>query len=110
MGYTRALLSFRQAGVGPEAGNALRAALEQTPHVPTYLTGRKRIPIRMPEYIGFGDGAEAVDYAAAHLNYWRRTPGAIDWLREHVEALGKGVKTKRKMSRQRSSKGSRRPS
>lgn len=44
------------------------------------LTGKKRIPNRLPDYIGIGDDAEAVVYAAHHLNYWRRTPGAIEWL------------------------------
>jgi len=82
--YTRALLTFRKSGPSPKADRALQEALEENQHVPTYLTGKKRIPNRLPDYIGFGDEAEAVVYAAHHLNYWRRTPGAVEWLERHA--------------------------
>ena len=48
------------------------------------LTGQKRIPNRLPDHIGFGDENEAVAYAADHLNHWRRTEGAVDWLQEQL--------------------------
>lgn len=80
--YTRALLEFRKHGASARANKALDDALEENPHVPAYLTARKRIPNRLPELIGMGDANEAISYAADHLNYWRRTPGAIEWLSE----------------------------
>jgi len=76
--YTRALVKFRQQGASKQADKALRDALEENPHAPAYLTGRKRIPNRLPEYIGWGDEREAIAYAADHLHYWRRTPGAVE--------------------------------
>jgi tetratricopeptide (TPR) repeat protein len=84
--YTRALLAFRAGGATIEANRALKDALQQNQHVPAYLTGEKRVPSRLPEYIGLGDEREAVAYAADHLNYWRRIPGAVDWLQEQLAA------------------------
>ncbi len=78
--YTRALLEFRQHGASMRANRALADALKENPHVPPYLTGKKRIPSRLPTLIGMGDEAEAVAYASDHLNHWRGTPGAIEWL------------------------------
>jgi len=83
--YTRALLEFREGGASKEAGRALQKALKQNPHVPAYLTGRKRIPPRTPDYIGWGDENEAVAYAAVYLPHWRRTQGAVAWLQSHLK-------------------------
>jgi tetratricopeptide (TPR) repeat protein len=79
--YTRALLAFRQGGPTSEANRALQEAVKTNPHVPAYLTGKKKIPPRLPPYIGFGDQNEAIHYAAGYLTHWRKTPGAIDWLK-----------------------------
>ncbi len=88
--YTRALLAFRRAGgASQEAEEALGTALGMNPHVPAYLTGRKRIPARLPDYIGWGDDNEAVTYAAHYLSHWRRTPGAVDWLRPKPPPAGR---------------------
>ena len=83
--YTRALLEFRKSGASDRARKALAKALEQNAHVPDYLTGKKRIPNRLPSLVGLGDENEAIDYAAKHLNHWRRTPGAVDRLAEQVK-------------------------
>jgi tetratricopeptide (TPR) repeat protein len=102
--YSRVLLAFRAGGASQAAEAALQAAIEQNPHVPAYLTGRKRIPSRLPSYIGWGDDREAAAYASAYLPDWRRTPGAVDWLQRHVTAApaakplplaGKGRRRKR---------------
>jgi len=82
--YSQALLEFRQSGASPKANRGLRAALEQNPLVPAYLSGKKRIPNQLPAYIGMGDENEAIAYAADHLNHWRRTPGALNWLEEQL--------------------------
>jgi tetratricopeptide (TPR) repeat protein len=84
--YTRALLTYRSAGASTKANRKLKDALKENPHVPDYLTGKKRIPNRLPEMLEWGGESEAVDYAANHLNYWRSTPGAIQWLKEQQAA------------------------
>jgi tetratricopeptide (TPR) repeat protein len=99
--YTRALLEFRQHGAAAPANKALREALKQNPHVPPYLTGQKRIPNRRPDYMGMGDEREAVWYASEHLNYWRRTPGAVEWLAEQSKAKPARTAPKRRAARGR---------
>jgi tetratricopeptide (TPR) repeat protein len=95
--YTRALLEFAQSGPGRAAERALKEALETNRHVPPYLTGRKRIPVRLPGYITWGGEDEAIIYANSYLAHWRQTPGAIEWLQEHAPSskASKKVKTKR---------------
>lgn len=83
--YTRALLAFRKRGESNEANKILSDAMEQNPFVPDYLIGVKRIPARIPTTIGWGDEREAVSYAGDHLNYWRETSGAVEWLRNRFE-------------------------
>jgi len=82
--YTRALLEFRKGGAMDKANKALQKALKYNPHASPYLTGQKRIPNRLPDTIGFGDESEAVAYAADHLNHWRRSEGAVNWLQQQV--------------------------
>ncbi|MBE0410225.1 MAG: hypothetical protein IBX69_10890 [Anaerolineales bacterium] len=78
--YTRALLAFKKSGESNEANQILSDAMAQNPFVPEYLTGKKRVPVRIPNTIVWGDETEAVSYASDHLNYWREVPGAVDWI------------------------------
>jgi tetratricopeptide (TPR) repeat protein len=80
--YTRALLAFRKSGRSRQVDKLLREALKYNKHVPAFLTGRKRIPVQSPDYVTLGGADEAAKYARAHLNDWRRTPGALAWLKE----------------------------
>jgi tetratricopeptide (TPR) repeat protein len=80
--YTKALIAYRKKGAHPSSNRALKSALTENPHVYVYLSGKKRIPNRLPSFIGIGDEAEAVAYAACHLNYWRQTTGALEWMEQ----------------------------
>ena len=53
---------------------------KQNPHVPAYLSGRKLLPARLPDYVGFGDASEAVGYAASAKALWESVPDALAWL------------------------------
>jgi tetratricopeptide (TPR) repeat protein len=79
-GYTKALAAFRRQGDSAQARRLLAEARELNPHVPAYLSGRKRLPARLPNYVGFGDASEAVDYAASAKALWASVPGALAWL------------------------------
>ncbi len=102
--YTRALLAFRQQGTSSAANKALADALKENPHVTAYLTGKKRIPTSLPPLIGMGDEEEAIAYAHEHLNHWRRTPGAIEWLSAAKPPRAKPAKTKVRRSSPRKRK------
>lgn len=78
--YTKALATFRRQGDSAEARRLLEEGRELNPHVPAYLSGRKRLPKRLPDYVGFGDDSEAVDYAAGAAALWGSVPGALAWL------------------------------
>jgi tetratricopeptide (TPR) repeat protein len=80
LAYTKALAAFRREGASANAARLLAEALEANPHVVGYLTGRKPLPNRLPDYIGFGDENEAVVYAAGAAALWASVPGALAWL------------------------------
>jgi tetratricopeptide (TPR) repeat protein len=104
--YTRALLTFRAEGASKAAEKALQDALEQNPHVPPYLIGRKRVPNRLPPYIGWGDENEAKIYASSYLPHWRRTPDAVDWLKDYLKPPRK-IDRKSKKTKQKKGSSSR---
>ena len=78
--YTKALAAFRLEGDVAGARDLLAEAREENPHVPAYLAGRKALPKRLPDYVGFGDESEAIDYAAGAAALWASVPGALAWL------------------------------
>ena len=78
--YAAALLAFWQQGPGKRAGDLLKQACSANPHVPAYLLGRRPLPDQPPEYIGFGDEAEAEAYISENRQAWQRTSGALEWL------------------------------
>jgi tetratricopeptide (TPR) repeat protein len=78
--YTHALAAFRRHGPGERADAALREALATNPFVPAYLLGRKKLPRRLPAYVGFGDENEAVAYIAEAAEAWLTSPQALAWL------------------------------
>jgi len=83
--YTQVLRAFQKEGDSPTAQDALEEALEQNPHVPDYLTGAKRIPNQLPDMISPGRESEAVSFASTHLNFWRKAPGAVAWLKAQTQ-------------------------
>jgi tetratricopeptide (TPR) repeat protein len=78
--YNHALFLYQQEKASKKAKAQLQEAMKQNPHVPAYLIGRKRLPKRLPPYVGFGDQNEAVYYAAEAGHLWLQQEGALDWL------------------------------
>jgi len=103
--YSRALLTFRENGVTPKAKTDLKIAMDYNPNVLDFLTGRKRIPIQLPNYIGIGDEDEAVVYAADNLSIWRRTPGAIEWLKQTAAGRKDQISSRKPTARARKQSG-----
>jgi tetratricopeptide (TPR) repeat protein len=85
--YTRALLAFRREGDSPAARQALREALRVNSLVPGALL--PRVKLSSPESFVFEDEEiEAAAYVEVAAAVWRRTPGALPWLAEHLGARG----------------------
>ena len=78
--YTRALLVFIQSGDNPESRTHRKAAIAVNKYVPSYLSGRRKLPVIPPEYIQIGDKSEAANYVLGNREVWRKTPGSIPWL------------------------------
>jgi tetratricopeptide (TPR) repeat protein len=84
--FNRALLLFQAAGhATPQATRALKKALKANPHVLTYMLGLKPMPRMLPEYIGFGDENEAIEYVAHALPAWALMPSALLWLAQQMK-------------------------
>jgi tetratricopeptide (TPR) repeat protein len=83
--YTRALMLFRIGGANAKSNRALQKAIRINPFVPPYLLGKKRLPKKMPEYMGWGDENEAIDCAAGLMKSWQMTPGALEWMAKRWE-------------------------
>jgi len=83
--YTQVLRIFQIEGDSFAAREALEEARKQNPHVPDYLTGATRLPNRLPEMISPGRESEAISYASANLRFWRKTHGAVEWLKEQTQ-------------------------
>lgn len=77
--WSRALLAFRKHGNGEAAKAALAEAKTTNPHVPAYLSGKKKMPKRLPDVIGFGDESEAISYVGDYGSAWKNTPESIAW-------------------------------
>jgi len=82
--YNRVLLEYGKHGLSPAVKRLFRKAVEQNPHVPDYLTGKKRLPRELPEFVGFGDPREAAAYAGTHLHLWLDRPELLDWVRSQA--------------------------
>jgi len=79
--YNWALVTFIYQGDSLEARRRLKRALKQNPYVVPYLLLERRLPKRLPEYMGIGDEKEAVVYCADFGKAWYKTKGAIAWLK-----------------------------
>ena len=79
--YTKALLAFRAGGATEEAGRLLAEAVRSNGHVPAFLSGEKDLPKAAPALITLGGEDEAAEYARDCGEAWRRTAGALEWLR-----------------------------
>jgi tetratricopeptide (TPR) repeat protein len=79
--YAATLLAFRKRGDGEAARALLVTARQVNPHVPAYLLGKKKLPKRLPDYVGMGDENEAAVYASSAIGGWKSAAGALDWLR-----------------------------
>ena len=88
--YTAALVSFRDSGDTPDGQRLLGEALKINTHVPAYLLGKRKPPLRPSPYITMGGEDEAQEYMRSCGPAWRRTTGALEWLERNVSCLDDG--------------------
>lgn len=82
--YCRLLLDFQIKGPKAKLARDLDKALAANPYVPAYLLETVRLPDTDPQRLTLGGEEEAISYARSFRKYWRRTPGAVDWLKANI--------------------------
>jgi tetratricopeptide (TPR) repeat protein len=82
--YTKTLVTFRRENDTALSRRQLLEAVESNSHVPAFLLGKRRLPNARPFYMTMGGEDEAVLYMAEYGAGWARTPGALEWLGNHV--------------------------
>lgn len=79
--WSDALARFRREGDSEKSCKALISAYHSNAHVADYLTGRKKLPRRLPALISYGGEDEAIAYAAQNgARAWAAAPGALAWV------------------------------
>jgi len=78
--FDQALISFIESGDNPQSKALKKQALAHNKYVSKILSGKIKMPKRMPERLSSGDKDEAVLYGAQNLQLWRSVPGSIPWL------------------------------
>ncbi|MFY0543884.1 tetratricopeptide repeat protein [Brevibacillus sp. H7] len=72
--YNRVLIEYGLNGNTAQLHSLMKKAKKQNRYVIDYLLGKQRIPEEIPEYIGFGDRSEAIDYIQNHIHLWNEKP------------------------------------
>jgi len=78
--FDQALIAFIDSGDCAESKTLKKLALTHNKYVPKLLSGKIKMPKRMPERLSSGDKDEAVLYAAQNTELWRSIAGSIPWL------------------------------
>jgi tetratricopeptide (TPR) repeat protein len=82
--YTQTRVTFRREGDTALSRRQLLEAVESNSHVPAFLLGKCRLPNARPFFMTMGGKDEAIFYMAEYGSGWARTPGALEWLGNHV--------------------------
>jgi len=94
--YARALHAFRKDGDSPRARNLLKKARRTNPHLAEFLLGKLEMPEDIPEYYSLGSKEEAIAQGPELAPAWKRTRGAMDWLKTQVKGKKKASAAKRR--------------
>jgi len=78
--FDQALIAFIESGEHKDSSALKKLALTHNKFVPKLLSGKIKMPKRMPEHLTSGDKGEAVLYAAQNTDLWRSVAGSIPWL------------------------------
>ena len=85
LNYNYALMVFKKQGPSEQATTALRRAMKINPYVPSYLAGHLRFPHLPPGVDEPGGENSAIVYGMTQIMVWRKTVGALRWLRNTMQ-------------------------
>ena len=78
--FDQALMAFIESGDNKTSKILRKQALAHNKFVPKILSGKIKMPRRLPEHLSSGDKNEAVLYGAQNTELWRSVAGSIPWL------------------------------
>lgn len=78
--YSKAYLFYNQKNKKPLATKVLVNAFRFNPYVPFYVFGIRDMPDEMPQYVGFGDENEAIEYVDSAVHLWGENKKIMKWL------------------------------
>jgi hypothetical protein len=82
--YPKALGIFQNEGNSKKAVKTLKVAFKRNEYVPEYLLGKKKLPLKQPDYYASGSAEEAALYIREGFNAWQLTDGALEWLKNNI--------------------------
>jgi SEC-C motif len=80
--YNKLLLELYKNGFSANAAKLLKEAKKVNPHVIPFLSGKKSIPMSLPQGYRLGDESEAIIYADDHFQLWKKIEGLQKWLKK----------------------------
>jgi len=86
--FNNVIFLYKKEGASQKTFRALQKAYNANKFVVNYLLGYKKMPKRLPEYIGFGDENEAVMYKYDSGSLWK-DKSLLSWLKESKEKFKK---------------------
>lgn len=90
LAYEHLWLALVTGADSEEIEQLAEAARQVNPHVPSFLLGEAELPDSRPEYIHPGAEDEAASYAEMAVDWWRREPRVMAWLREQHGGSDRG--------------------
>lgn len=86
LSYTRFLLAYYTKQPEPVLQKQWKKARASNPYVPGYIVGRKRLAEELPDFYGFGDEDEAMNYIYYALPVWQWDKPLISWVKKQATA------------------------
>ncbi|MBD1381404.1 SEC-C metal-binding domain-containing protein [Metabacillus arenae] len=80
--FNTALIEYLNSGLSKKFKSTIENAMKQNPYVADYLSGKKKVPHRMPETYQLGQKDEAIVYAQANADLWQKHLDLIQYLKK----------------------------
>lgn len=78
--FNAVLLEYSKNGISKKVETLFKKAQKRNPFVKDFIIGKKKLPNEQPEYIGYGDENEAVDYVLMNSHLWTRRTELLAWI------------------------------
>jgi tetratricopeptide (TPR) repeat protein len=78
--FAKVMVEYGLNGLSSRLPALFKKAYKHNPYVLRYLSGKKKLPNKLPEYIGYGDDNEAVEYVMRNSAIWGDHLPLLQWM------------------------------